>query len=172
MSFDDYFIALLQRFPVWTTPIFSFATFMASGLVLVGIAVFTGGIALRQQRADIALAVALCLTGGGVSNVIKLAFRRPRPLTAYEMQFNVVTHYSFPSGHSASSLLVYGLLGYLALMYLPGAWAAVLGSVAAVFIVLIGMSRVYLGAHFPSDVIGGWVFGGVILLLTVQLFLP
>ena len=88
------------------------------------------------------------------------------------MLFNVVTHYSFPSGHSASSLLAYGLLGYIGAHYLSPTAGSILAAAIGALMILIGASRVYLGAHFPSDVIGGWVFGGVILLPTVQLFLP
>lgn len=171
IDFDNYFIALLQRLPVWTTPIFSFATFMGSGVALTGVGAATIGAAMLYQRTAIAIAMVICLLGGGAANLIKLAFRRQRPLTAYVMQFNVVTHYSFPSGHSASSSLVYGLLAYLAAHYLPGPWGYVLSGALSAFIVLIGLSRVYLGAHFPSDVIGGWVFGGLILMLATMSFL-
>jgi membrane-associated phospholipid phosphatase len=72
------------------------------------------------------------------------------------------TGYAFPSAHAAGSMAVYGLLALLVLRR-PGGQARVGAAVLALaLVVAIGTTRVYLGAHYPSDVIAGWLVGAVI----------
>jgi membrane-associated phospholipid phosphatase len=73
----------------------------------------------------------------------------------------VETSYSFPSGQAMESLVVYGMLAYCAVHTLRGLGRRVVSVGGAVMIVvLIGFSRVYLGAHYASDVVGGFAAGG------------
>ena len=99
---------------------------------------------------------------------LKELFRRIRPDTVY-VQNMVFQSYSFPSGHAYSSFLVYGLLIFLVLRHMRSAnkWPIIAGLTA--FILMIGISRVYLGAHFPSDVIGGWLVAALVLFLIAKL---
>jgi Membrane-associated phospholipid phosphatase len=112
-----------------------------------------------------ALAVALT-TGGGIvlSNVLKLVFHRGRPETATEF---ITRHtWSFPSGHSMNSTITYGFLTVLLLDHVTERrkrTAIVVG--AAILIGAIGFSRVYLGVHYMSDVVGGWIAGGAWLIV-------
>ena len=77
--------------------------------------------------------------------------------------------YSFPSGHSYVSALIAGSLACLGLLYFvsPWGWLAAVGFV--VFAGLVGISRIYLGAHFPSDVAAGWILAAAVLWLTSPL---
>jgi undecaprenyl-diphosphatase len=167
--FDEYCIALMQRLPVAVTPLFRFASFMASGAVIFAIGGLTTAAAWRLGRVDVAVAMLGCLAAAGAINLLKLVLRRPRPVTAYVMQFNLVTNYSFPSGHSGAALLVYGLLGGLAAGYLAAPWAALTAAALYLLVLLVGLSRIYLGAHFPTDVLGGWLMGSAALLLITRL---
>jgi undecaprenyl-diphosphatase len=140
---------------------------VASGWQLIATAAAAMAVAALSGRPDIALAFAAALAATAAINLLKLTLRRPRPVTAYVKQFNLVTNFSFPSGHSAGSLLVHGLLAWFAPLALAAPWALPVSVALWTLVVLVGLSRIYLGAHFPTDVLGGWLFGGLALWLIV-----
>ncbi len=98
--------------------------------------------------------------------VLKGVFGHPRP---FDLDPGVRLHeasgYGLPSGHSQSAVVAWGVLA----TEIRKAW---LWAVAVLLMVLIGFSRVYLGVHFPTDVLAGWAVGGVVLLLYVLLRQP
>ncbi len=118
-------------------------------------------VALLAQRRWSPLAVWLVAVVGGeaLNLLLKDLFARPRP--HFEHPLLVETSYSFPSGQAMESLVVYGMLAYFAVLTLKaqGKRAVLVGG-AAVLVILIGFSRVYLGAHYFSDVVGGFAAGG------------
>ena len=118
-------------------------------------------VVLLVQRCWSSLAAWLVAVLGGeaLNLLLKDLFARPRP--HFERPLLVETSYSFPSGQAMESLVVYGMLAYFAVLTFSGRGKRA-GSVggAAVLVILIGFSRVYLGAHYVSDVIGGFVAGG------------
>ena len=121
-------------------------------LTVVGFLLF-----MRHWRAAI-FTFAASVSGQLVSHLLKEAFSRPRPdLIPHEVA--VFTH-SFPSGHAMMSAVVYLTLASLAarLMHRRQQKLYVM-FVAIVFTTLIGVSRVYLGVHWPSDVLAGWMIG-------------
>ena len=90
-----------------------------------------------------------------LATVIKLTLQRPRPLALYAG----VQQFSFPSGHAVMSTVVYGYVTWLLLRRAPAAWQRAGAMAVGALIALIGVSRVYLGAHWMSDVLGGLAFG-------------
>ncbi len=100
-------------------------------------------------------------------NAFKTCFRRQRPQNAYSAGMKSS---SFPSGHSASAATAYGFSAYLLArgLVLPLALLVLVAGLAV--ILLVGVSRVYLGAHYPSDVVAGWILGFSGLLLLIQWF--
>ena len=73
--------------------------------------------------------------------------------------------YSFTSGHSITSMVVFGLLIYLVRKYVRNRKAAnILTAALAVPWIFIGLSRIYMGVHFPSDVLAGWALGAAVLV--------
>jgi undecaprenyl-diphosphatase len=133
-----------------------------TALVVAGVA----WLAWRRRRRD-ALALAIVSTGGILlSNGLKLLFQRVRPETATEF---ITRHsWSFPSGHALNSMVSYGFLAVLVLERTRGRRQrmAVLAA-AAILIGAIGFSRLYLGVHYLSDVLAGWVAGGAWLIASI-----
>ncbi len=127
-------------------------------LALVSALVAMALLAQRRWSAFAAWLVAV-LGGEALNLLLKDLFARPRP--RFERPLVVETSYSFPSGQAMESLVVYGMLAYFAVLILSGSGKRVAVAVgAAVLVVLIGFGRAYLGAHYLSDVVGGFVAGG------------
>ncbi|MGB8215059.1 MAG: phosphatase PAP2 family protein [Anaerolineales bacterium] len=102
-----------------------------------------------------------------VNGALKLAFHGPRPYWYSSTVHGLATETSFgvPSGHAQSAAVVWGLLA--AALRKWWGWL-----VAILLIFLIGLSRLYLGVHFPHDVLLGWLIGGLILWLTLRFWDP
>jgi len=101
------------------------------------------------------------------NNGIKEIFQQPRPFDILpEIQKVYASGYGFPSGHAQSSLVVWGSIAIA--YWKKQTWIRYL---SVLLILLIGFSRIYLGVHFPTDILGGWLFGGLILGLSYFIFL-
>ncbi|WP_051314966.1 phosphatase PAP2 family protein [Alteribacter aurantiacus] len=103
--------------------------------------------------------------GGGLNWFLKWVFQRERP------DFDPIIieqGYSFPSGHAMGSIITYGLLTYFIVKILPskGAKAGVIAA-STTLILFIGLSRVYLGVHYFSDIIAGFLTGGLWIAISV-----
>lgn len=111
------------------------------------------------------LAFLLVLPGGMILDfLLKIVFHRHRP--SFADSFLIFHGYSFPSGHTTAATLLYGMLAALAVITLA-TWRLRVGAVlgALVIILLVGFSRVYLGAHYLSDVLGAAAAGLAWLVL-------
>ncbi|MDM7999885.1 MAG: phosphatase PAP2 family protein [Dehalococcoidia bacterium] len=105
-----------------------------------------------------------------IHSVLKLLVNRPRPTPELVRVLQDAPGNSFPSGHAFFAIAFWGLLAYFAWTRLPSWPLRVLAfSGCGIIILLIGSSRVYLGAHWPSDVIGGYIFGALLLLVLICL---
>jgi membrane-associated phospholipid phosphatase len=103
-----------------------------------------------------------------VNMALKRAFNRARPTIEHLV---VVKTLSYPSGHAMSAMAFYGFLTYLVFQIKMKAWLrAVLSSIFIFLILAIGISRIYLGVHFPSDVAGGFIAGLIWVAFCVVLF--
>ena len=160
-SFDKALLYFMfHHRAAWLTEGAEFLAHMGSPPVIVGLAAFAAllGAVWRRVRGA-AWTLPLAVVGSGVIiQGVKLLVQRPRPAF-----FTPLLHeagYSFPSGHSLIAMVVYGLLGYFALHLVHG-WAARLAVrvVTVLIVLLIGLSRVYVGVHFPTDVLAGWTAG-------------
>jgi undecaprenyl-diphosphatase len=113
---------------------------------------------LRWRRAAAWLAVAM-VGSLALDTALKYAYHRARPVAF----FGVAPHsYSFPSGHALCSFCFYGVLaGLLSARTKALTWRIMIWVVAALLVVAIGLSRIYLGVHYPSDVIAGYLAAAV-----------
>ncbi len=102
------------------------------------------------------LAIAL-VSGAGLGVLLKNHFHRQRPTIIPWLSHALTT--SFPSGHSMDSAVTYGTIAYLVGRLASKPLRIVVYWVAAVLVVSIGVSRVYIGVHYPSDVVAGWLAG-------------
>jgi membrane-associated phospholipid phosphatase len=112
-----------------------------------------GGYFWRAQARYWLLALVFSVPGGMVLNVtLKYIFQRTRPV--FEEPLVTLTTYSFPSGHTTAATCFYGLLASYLVIARPG-WNVRLGTVAlcTLMVLLVALSRVYLGAHYVSDVL-------------------
>lgn len=145
--------------PGWFEEMMRDFTALGGTAVLTCITLGIVGYLLLARRRHVAMLVALSVGGGiFISHLLKWGFDRPRPdLVSHVSQ---VYTQSFPSGHAMLSAVVYLTLG--ALLARTRAEPRVkiyLLSIAVIATVLVGISRVYLGVHWPSDVMAGWAIG-------------
>lgn len=130
------------------------------GAAVLGLLVATVTIYLMlSNRSQTALFVSVATLGGAfLSTLLKLGFDRPRPDVVPHLTY--VHSASFPSGHAMMSAVVYLTLGALLARVVSGVWSKLfVMAVAAMLTGLIGVSRIYLGVHWPSDVLAGWAAG-------------
>lgn len=124
-------------------------------------------LALRARDASLALAVVLVAVARIASPILKDAIDRPRP-AAGELLIREPAHgSSFPSGHALTSMLVYGYAAYVALLHAPRQARRWMLVAAVTALLLVGWDRVWDGAHWPSDVYGGWAAGVLLLAASV-----
>lgn len=166
--FDQKYTARIRGWPEGLRPLMSTATYMGGPLIVLtmGAAGFIASLRRGQHvftSAFVGAAIAFAINSG-----LKLVLRRRRPHNLRVTTLGIPS-YSFPSGHAFGSLIFYGLFAYLDLRYLSHPLNYLLGVGLVSLIILVGLSRVYLGAHYPSDVAGGWILGGLSLLLIVFL---
>jgi membrane-associated phospholipid phosphatase len=111
--------------------------------------------------------LALALGGGALLNLLlKLAFGRPRPVLPDP--FVTLESLSFPSGHAMVSTIFYGLAGWLLWRRAAARWQRRLAALGAVgMIIAVGASRVYLGAHYLTDVLAGFAAGAAWLAFAI-----
>ena len=120
------------------------------------------GLLIARRHADAALVVA-CLMVFGVGAGLKLLIDRPRP--EYQLVGPVYTDPSFPSGHALLAVMMGGLLVYLVGRSVkPTALRHAIQAALILVVIGMGASRVYMGLHWPSDVIGSYVFGAMALV--------
>lgn len=134
-------------------------TALGNGTVVLALATVAATFLwLTRHRYSAGLLVAATLGGIVLNNLLKAYFDRPRPQVV-SWGTHVATS-SFPSGHATSAIVVYATVAYLIATLQRRAWvrAATL-AVAALVVLLIAASRLFLGVHYPSDVVAGLVIG-------------
>jgi undecaprenyl-diphosphatase len=141
------------------------ATFLGEPTVLIAAGFVVAAVLWSRRHGHLAAAILLIiLVGRGLSELQKLWIARVRP--DLEPHLVLVKTSSFPSGHATSSMIFFLTV---ALALTSGTrWQGLAAAGAVAVSLMVGLSRVMLGVHWPSDVIGGWAFGGLWVLLTLK----
>jgi undecaprenyl-diphosphatase len=147
--------------PAWIENALLDLTAIGGSTVLGLMVLSVVGFLLLQTRYWTALFVTVTAMSGEVLNIaMKAAFNRPRP--SIVPQLRAVFSTSFPSGHAMESAIVYLTLGAILMRVAESRLTkAYIMGIAMLLTMLVGVSRVYLGVHYPTDVIGGWIIGFV-----------
>ncbi len=145
--------------PYWLLDNARDITSLGSEVVVIIISVFTLAFLLIEKQNVIAGLYLLAVAGGGISDIIlKEAFARQRPSVVPHLVY--VDSLSFPSGHAVMAVVVYFTLAYIITHGIKNkSLNKYILTSAVLLIIVIGLTRVYLGVHYPSDVLAGWLLG-------------
>jgi undecaprenyl-diphosphatase len=166
-SFDEWAVRALRKAddpatplgPRWLHEVGRDVTALGGVAVLVMITMAVVGFLWMQKKYHAMWVVVAATTGGLIiSTLLKNLFARPRPEIVVHLS-HVYTS-SFPSGHSMLAAVVYLTLGALLARFIEGRWSKFyfLG-IAMLLTLVVGVSRVYMGVHYPTDVLAGWTAG-------------
>lgn len=145
--------------PAWLRLAMVDITALGGVSVLTLLTVIAAGYLIAARKPATAAFLVASVSGGAVaSTLLKMGFARPRPdLVGHLVEVHTM---SFPSGHALNSAVTYLTLGALLARAEDDRWVRVyLMTVAVALTLIIGTSRVYLGVHWPSDVLAGWCVG-------------
>ena len=123
---------------------------------------------MDSKRQAAYLLVATVLSGTLLNSVLKVVAARPRPDIVPHL--TTMSNYSFPSGHSMMSAVTYLTLAALVARGRPPGVRRSCFLSAGLLTILVGMTRVYLGVHWPTDVLAGWLFGGIWTAVCFSIF--
>ena len=167
---DPHLLAdVVTRRSALLTPVARIVTGLGATPVVYTLIAITGGLVWWRTRRwqPLALALVVLAAGQAVRLAVDNAVGRPRP--ADVLHLAKAGGYAFPSGHTTTATIGYGLLAVLLTLLLPAA-RTMLVTGAAVVAVAVGLSGVYLGVHWPTDVLAGWGLGVAWLALAGVVF--
>jgi undecaprenyl-diphosphatase len=156
-AFDDATRAAVHA---WASPsltvFMQIISFMGSTEFLFGATTVATFLMFRSKWKKEAILFPITMIGAGLLNTtLKLSFQRARPVPFFDLL--APRSYSFPSGHALASFCFYGVLAaMLATRIKNQKWRAVFWTSAVLIILLIGLSRIYLGVHYTTDVLAGY----------------
>jgi undecaprenyl-diphosphatase len=135
-----------------------FPTTQFGGPIAMGILGVIGAITLWRTKRKVVLVGWLAAFAGGaiLDQVLKTVVHRSRPM--YGAAFVQAGSFSFPSGHAMGSMIGYGMLIWVLFTFWhpKRIWKIIVYMLAGLLVLAIGLSRIFLGVHYPSDIAGGW----------------
>ncbi len=167
-QFDNTVRGCVHRFATpGRTEFMRRATWLGSGVVFGGaVALLIALLMWHEKR--LAGLLTMAMVGAVIlDEALKLSFKRPRPQPFFDIP--PPHSYAFPSGHALVSFCFYSMVGWMITRRLRERWQRIVVwcAVAAV-IALVGLSRIYLGVHYPSDVLAGYA-GAAVWMVAVEL---
>jgi undecaprenyl-diphosphatase len=169
-TFDQTVGKSITSLPEWLRPLMLLLTYLGQPIITGGLGTLIIGIGYGSGNQGLKMAGIVAIGTLVVGSLLKLILRRDRPVTEY-VEHMFLDTFSFPSGHAAGTVPVFGLVAYL-IAGLSEPWGAIAAALIGTITFLIGISRVYLGAHYATDVLGGWVVGLAGLAIIVFIVQP
>jgi len=167
--FDEAIMHFIYSFhSPFLTSIMEKVTFLGGEIFLGGATLITILLLFRKHKKDAVIFAFILVFGVGLNLLLKHMFQRPRPDL---MPLIHEITYSFPSGHAMNSFVFYISLSYFIFRNTANKkLGLMLSGLSAIIIFLIGLSRIYLGVHYPSDVLAGYVagFGWFVIALVFE----
>lgn len=171
IQFDSIVISFIQGLESpMLTAVMKFFTFIGStsSIVVLSLLVLFFLYKVLKHRSELILFIAVLLGSNILFLSLKLLFHRARPDFHRLIE---VGGYSFPSGHATNAFALYGLLAFLLWRHIPVKWGrTILILISITMIIAIGLSRIYLGVHYPTDVISGYLAGGFWLAIAIWFY--
>jgi len=144
---------------------FSYITLLGNTLAITVAASAIGLFLLFTKRFSLAVGLAVATIGAASTEVtMKILIERVRPSGFSDL---LPSSFSYPSGHATASMALYGFITYALLVVFPKQRVLIL-SLGAFFILSVGISRLYLGVHYPSDVLGGYLLAAVWIFIAAR----
>jgi len=171
VHFDQAMINFIQGLetPILTA-IMKFFTFIGAGSTIKVLALITVFVLflLFKLRFELLLFIVVLIGSSYLFRALKLLFLRSRPDLNRLIE---IGGYSFPSGHATNAITFYGILAFILWRHIPSRLGrSILLVFCTIMILSIGLSRIYLGVHYPSDVLGGYFAGGLWLTIAIGLY--
>lgn len=169
-EFVDFDMQILKTVYTYRTPLLNeimifITNFGGMWMIALWVGIIIFLLIKRHTREAITLGFIFSMAGI-INTLIKLLIHRPRP---FFHPLVIENDYSFPSGHAMNSFVFYMALVYLVYHFTKNKKITIIAMIiACILVLLIGISRVYLGVHYPTDVIAGYV-AGLLWLVSVVL---
>lgn len=145
---------------VWLTPVMQLVTWLGSSFFIIPFGIAVGGYLWRRRRTwqPLVMMAAAFLGAAGLYDIVKPAVGRPRPPAALQVGGPDIGR-AFPSGHATQSIAFYGMLAVVLMTWNAPQHRRLYVAGAAFLTLVVGASRLYLGVHWLTDVLGGYALG-------------
>lgn len=161
-SIDDLIYNFVISFKTdYLTNFFKLISFLASTKMIILYNIIIAIIVLINKKTNLLLITISSISSGVINNLVKYIIKRDRP---FGVALVNESFYSFPSGHAMISILFFGMIIYK-LLENKTKYYKIFTIIISIYILLVGISRIYLGVHYVTDIIGGYLLGTIILLI-------
>lgn len=150
------------------TQIMIIISLLGADIAVLIAGIVTVGLAWKKHKHEAILFITVLAIGLFINVLLKMIFQRPRP--EFDPLLDLSSSYSFPSGHAMNSFIFYSILAYFVYHFTKNKVLSIAAVVLALILIfLIGLSRVYLGVHYPSDVLAGYIAGLFVFVTAIVL---
>ncbi|WHY79655.1 phosphatase PAP2 family protein [Neobacillus sp. WH10] len=171
IDFDRDVIAAIQGLESpFLTKVMKFFTFIGSTpfVIILCIVLIFFLYKVLHHRSELILFISAIIGSAVLNQILKQVFHRARPNFHRLID---ISGYSYPSGHAMNAFTVYVIITFLLWRHISTKWGRSILIIFSAFMILaIGTSRIYLGVHYPSDIIGGYLASGFWLTVAIWFF--